>query len=783
MERQPSNLHDADPLWRREDGRLLDGKGQFLADLHFPEACHVAFVRSSEAHAKIVAVSTAEAERLPGVIGIFLADDLPETLGQVPMVWPLEGLKNPGHPLLAKDTVRFPGEPIAVVIAESERVARLAAKRVEVSYAPLPVVANLLQAINEQGRGAVVHPAIPDNVAFQWEREYGDRGAIQRADASFFQRLIVPRVAPLPLETRGVVVRYERAHDHLHVWATSQFPHVLRLSLAAVLPHPESRISVTSPDIGGAFGGKMNVYREELLVAYFAKRLGLTLRYLETRTENFMAMTHGRDQVQDVRVYYTRQGRLLGLDVTLHANMGAYLQAATPGMPLFTVQMLSGCYRIPYIKVRVRGYYTNQTSTDAYRGAGRPEATYLVERIVDMVARKCGQDPLTVRMRNFIRKQQFPYRVVTGMTYDSGDYQLALKRAARRSELKRWRQLQRERRQRGDRRQIGIGIASYVEFCGNSPSPHHAKLGLQTGGFESAVVRIHPTGAVSVISGSCPSGQGHHTTWSLLVERTLGVPREQIHVVTGTTVHAPWGGGTFGSRSAAVAGTAIYQACDRLIEKGRRYLQHVWQLDASQITFADGCYRCGARQMSLQEVARRLYLAHHLPEGMEPGWEATVFYEPSSYTYPSGTHICIVEVDTETGRPTILRYTAIDDCGRLLHPRLARGQIVGGIVQGIGAALFEKIVQDEQTGRMLTDSFRTYHLPRAVDVPPITAEWLSTPSPVNPLGVKGVGESGTIAAHPAVINAIVDALAVYGVEHVDMPADAETIWQLCQGGG
>ncbi|MBO8162770.1 MAG: xanthine dehydrogenase family protein molybdopterin-binding subunit [Brevibacillus sp.] len=772
----------SNPVLRSEDRRFLRGAGRYLADLSFPDTYHVAFVRSSEAHARIMDISTEKAY-LPGVVGIFLAADLTSELGEVPMVWPVPGLQNPGHPLLAKETVRFPGEPIAVVIAADEQTARRAAKQVKVTYHRLPVVANLLQAVDRQAGGAAVHPEIADNIAYVWEREFGDPSALEKADDSFFQRLIIPRVAPLPMEPRGLIARYDREADLLSVWASSQFPHVLRLSLAVVLGHPESRIAVTVPDVGGAFGGKMNVYREDLLVAYFAKRLNLTLRYVETRSENFMAMTHGRDQIQDVRVFYTRRGRLLGMDVTIHANMGAYLQGATPGIPLFTAQMLSGCYRIPYIKVRVMGYYTNQAYTDAYRGAGRPEATYLVERVIEMVARKCGRDPLSVRLKNFIRRTQFPARVVTGLTYDSGDYSKALKKAAAKSGIKYWRSEQRARRLRGDRRQIGIGISSYVEFCGNSPSSAHAQLGLKTGGYESAVVRIHPTGAVTVISGSCPSGQGHETVWAQLVERCLGVAQEQVQVVTGTTTGTPWGGGTYGSRSAAVGGTAIYQACQRLIEKGRDYLQHLWQVKGEAIGFEQGVYSCGTRRISLQELAPRLYLAHDLPYGMEPGLEATVFFEPRSYTYPSGTHVCIVEVDALTGKTSILQYVAVDDCGHLLHEPIAKGQVIGGIVQGIGAALYEQIVQDEQTGQLLTQSFRSYHLPKAEDVPPIVTDHLCTPSPVNPLGVKGVGESGTIAAHPAVINAIVDALSVYGVEHVDMPATPEKLWQLCQMGG
>ncbi|WP_341279681.1 xanthine dehydrogenase family protein molybdopterin-binding subunit [Paenibacillus sp. FSL H8-0537] len=761
---------------RKEDYRLLRGEGRFVADLFFPNTHYVGFIRSKMPHARLLLVDIEAALHSEGVVAIIKAEDLPAELGEVPMIWPLEGLRNPGHPLLAKDTVRYKGEPFAVVVATSPEALNQAMALVNVVYDPLPSITSLSQVIGSSV--PPIHEEAEGHKAYCWMKEYGDRSALDRADDRLEQRLVVPRVVPSPIETRGIVASYDPVLDELKVWSSTQFAHVLRLSLALTLPHPENRLQVQCPDVGGAFGAKMNVYREEILVAYLSKRLKKVLKYIETRSEHFLATTHGRDQIQEVTAHYRHSGEIEGLEVRIHANMGAYLQAATPGIPIFTTQMLSGCYHIPYIRVEVIGYYTNQTPTDAYRGAGRPEASYLVERTIDLVAQRLHQDSADIRIQNFIQPEEFPKKVVTGLVYDSGNYAEALKQAIELVGMNHWKEEQHIRRQRGDVKQIGIGISSYVEFCGSGPSRHNAALGLMTGGFESAVVRILPTGKAVVISGTCPSGQGHHTSWSMLTERLLGIPLQDVEVVTGNTVNTPWGSGTFGSRSAAVGGAAIYRACEKIIKKVIEYVGFLWNKPVSSLVFEQGIVKAGAQEIGIVQVAHQLYLAHQLPPDMEPGLEATAFFEPDNYTFPFGCHICIAEVDTSTGQPKILQYAAVDDCGETIHEQIVEGQVRGGIVQGMGQALWEAFVSPNDQGLMETDSFRTYRMPRATDIPPILLGRTCTPSPVNPLGVKGVGESGAIGSPPAIMNAIVDALKLYGVEHLDMPATPNRIWQI-----
>ncbi|MGE7217425.1 xanthine dehydrogenase family protein molybdopterin-binding subunit [Priestia koreensis] len=766
---------------RKEDNRLIKGKGLFVDDLTFTNMLHCSFVRSTQSHAYITSIDIDQASKTEGVVGVYLAKDLDVDLEGVPMFWPIEGLKNPGQPLLAIDKVHYYGEPVAIVIAESKEVASCASNLIEVTYETLPSVTSLQHAL-KKSNPYPIHNNIPNNIAYEWERTFGDPENLMGEKESVSQRLVIPRVAPLPMETRGVVAKYDARTEMLEVWSSTQFPHPVRLALSSVVKHPENLIQVSAPDVGGAFGCKMNVYREEILVAYFAKKLCSAIKYIESRSEHFVATTHGRDQIQDVTAHYNKDGKVLGLDITIHGNMGAFLQAATPGIPLFTTQMLSGCYDIGYIKVKVIGHYTNQTPTDAYRGAGRPEATYLVERVMDIVALKTRKKPEDVRLLNFIKKEEFPKQVVTGMLYDSGDYELALKVAMNKASIEEWR-LKKEANQRmQDRKQIGIGICSYVEFCGNGPSDKIGKLGLMASGHESAVVRVHPSGSVTVISGTCPSGQGHHTSWSHLVEENLGIPSHNIHVVTGSTVNTPWGGGTSGSRSAAVGGTAIYQACQKIIEKGKLFLSKYWALNVEDIYFQNGIYTSSSLQtMSIQELAGKLYLAHELPKGIEPGLEVTVFYEPSNFTFPFGCHICIVEVDTWTGHLKILKYVAVDDCGNVIHEKIAEGQIRGGIVQGIGQALYEEVDQRTGNGEINTSSFRNYYIPRAIDIPDIIFERTCTPSPVNPLGVKGVGESGTIGSTPAVVNAVVDALNQFGIANINPPANPKKIWSSLRG--
>ncbi|MDR0267475.1 xanthine dehydrogenase family protein molybdopterin-binding subunit [Paenibacillus sp.] len=763
--------------FRREDQRFITGKGRFVGDIFIPGMHHVCFVRSTEPHARILKIDTSKA-KLPGVTHILFSDDLEAHVGDVPSVWPVEGLQNPGHPLLAKNTVRYIGEPILMIVADRIETARRAAQLTKVTYQKLISVTRLEDTL--EGTSATeIYPAIKQNVAYRWHREYGDPDVLRQPHRTLKKRMVIPRVAPLAMEPRGVVASYDEGRQRLDVYSGTQMPHALRLSLAMAIGHPEQLIQVICPDVGGAFGSKMNVYREEILIAYFAKRLRVPLRYIETRSENFTATTHGRGQIQDVTVYFSDAGKILGLDVTIHGSLGAYLQSATTGIPLFTTQMLSGCYDIPYINVKVVGYYTNQTPTDAYRGAGRPEAAFLCERVADLVARSCGIDPIDVRLMNFINSSEFPKEVVTGLTYDSGEYKQALLKAVELIHLSAWRKEQQQRRHNQSRKQIGIGFSSYAEFSGTGPSYMHGKLGLMTSGFDSAVVRVHSTGGVTVISGVSPTGQGHHTSFVQIVSDALGVSADQIEIITGDTRHSPWGGGTYGSRSLAVGGTAVFQACEKVIAKGKEYLGRLEGIPLAQIRFEAGVYHIKDKPYkTLTDVAQGLNLAHQLPSQMEPGLEATVFFEPPNYTFPFGTHIAIVEVDTLTGEREILQLAAVDDCGEVIHEQLVHGQVIGGIMQGIGEALFEEIVHNQDDGSLVTHSFRTYHLPKAADMPPVITARTCTPSPVNPLGVKGVGEAGTIGSLPAVVNAIVDALSIFGIDHVDIPVTPQKIWEL-----
>lgn len=765
---------------RKEDLRFITGQGRYVGDIEVPNMYYVIFVRSTVAHAIIENIDYGDA-KIPGVIDIFTFKELPDNLGEVPMVWPVDSLKNPGHPLLAKGKVRYVGEPVVMIISKSREIGLHAASKIRIEYKELKSVTSLSQVIKKNS--PLVHQEIEGNIAYDIKKTFGDEDILESAEFSFRKRIIIPRVGPLPLETRGVVVQYDEHTDNLTVWSSTQLPHVLRLSLSLAIGHPENRLFIKCPDVGGAFGSKMNIYREEILLAYYAKKLKKNLKFIETRTEHFFNTTQGRDQIHDVEVYYNSNGKILGIDLVLHANMGAYLHAATTGMPIYTLKMLSNCYDIPYINVNVKAYYTNQIAIDAYRGAGRPEAIFLLERIIDIVSQKCHKSPIEVRKENFIRATDFPKRVITGLEYDSGDYQKSLDKVLRISGYNEWKNEQERRRKRRDIYQLGIGISSYVEFCGTGPSKENKALGLMTSGFESAVVRFHPLGSVTVISGSCPAGQGHETTWAQIASRELGVSFENIEVITGETSNVPWGGGTYGSRSTAVGGTAIYNACQKILQKSKRFVSLIWNVDISQVNFKNGVFFTDEGiSIGIEEVSQKLYVAHELPEGMEPGLEATVFFEPSNLTFPFGTHLCIVEVNTITGEPKILEYFTVDDCGYIIHEDIVEGQIRGGIAQGIGQALMEEICNEQSSSVPISQSFRTYQLPRAFDIPKIILDKTITPSPTNPLKVKGVGEAGAIGSPPAIINAIVDALSIFGVDHIDMPATSDKIWSAIQGG-
>ncbi|RMG54246.1 MAG: xanthine dehydrogenase family protein molybdopterin-binding subunit [Acidobacteria bacterium] len=761
---------------RVEDRRLVTGTSHYVDDIRLPGMLHVVLVRSPYGHAEIKRIETAKAETMPGVVAVLTGEALRGRIGSIPCASEMEGLKVPEHPVLAIGRVRYVGEPVVAVVAEDRYKAQDAADQVEVEYEPLDVVVDVERAL-EPG-APVIHEGMDNNVAFVLRFEGGEalKAAFEQADAVIEQRLINQRLHPVAMEPRGVLAEYWPGEDRLTVWSSTQIPHLLRTQLAAILGMAEHRVRVIAPEVGGGFGSKLNVYGEEALVAHLARELRKPVKWVETRRENMMSTIHGRGQINDVRVAVARDGRVLGLDVRILSDLGAYHQLLTPGIPPLTGLMLSGPYKIPAIGYEIVGVFTNAMSTDAYRGAGRPEATYLLERVMDLIARELKMDPVEVRMRNFPRPEEFPYETATGLVYDSGNYQAALQKALEVVGYEQLRREQAERRQRGEL--MGIGISSYVEICALGPS-----AALPAGGWESATVRVEPTGKVTVLTGASPHGQGQETSFAQLVADELGVALEDVYVVHGDTAVVPYGIGTFGSRATAVGGTAVYEAVQMVKEKVRSFAAHLLGVDWEDVEEGVGEYRSRRepeRVVSFREVAQAAYLAKSLPPGVTPGLEATYFFEPSNFTFPFGTHVVVVEIDRETGEVKLKRYVAVDDCGRVINPLLVEGQIHGGIVQALGQALMEEVVYDEW-GQLLSGDLSSYAVPRAADVPWMETVRTETPTTVNPMGIKGVGEAGTIGATPAIVNAVIDALSPLGVRHVDMPLTPEKIWRLLQG--
>ncbi|MEM0382217.1 MAG: molybdopterin cofactor-binding domain-containing protein [Nitrososphaerota archaeon] len=764
---------------RKEDLRLLTGRGKYTADIYLPGTVHAFFVRSTYAHARIRSVDVSDALGVEGVIAAFTGQDIKDALGAVPTAWQIPGadLKVPRYMPLAVDRVRYVGDPYAVVVASSPYVAADAAERIKAEFEPLPSVTNPEKAV--QPGAPQLYDDIPNNTAFVWRASGGDvDGVFSRADVVVEQRMVNSRLQPTAIETRGVLAVYDRYAEKATVYMTSQNPHVHRLLLSLITGIPEHRLRVVSYDVGGGFGSKIHCYGPEAVVLYLAMKLGVPVKWIETREENFKSTIHGRDHVQYVEAAATRDGRVLGLRVKSYANMGAYLSTAAPGIPTILFgPMLSGPYTIQAISVEVVGALTNTAPVDAYRGAGRPEATYILERVMELVARELGMDPAEVRARNFIPKDMFPYRTPIVLTYDSGDYERAFRRALELAEYWRWREEQKRAREAG--RLIGIGLSSYIEICGLGPSAVARATGFGLGLWESTIVRVHPTGKVTVFTGGHPHGQGEETTFAQIVADKLGISIEDVDVVHGDTDLVPFGLGTYGSRTTPVAGGAIAIACDRIIEKGKRIAAHLLEVREEDVVFEAGRYyvkELPEKQKRIQEVALAAYTAgaRELPPGTEPGLEATIFYDPSNFTFPFGTHVCIVEVDPETGQVNILKYVAVDDCGNQINPMIVEGQIHGGVVQGLAQALYEEAVYDER-GNLLTATLTDYLVPSAVEVPDIVTDSTVTPSPHNPLGVKGIGEAGTIASTPAVANAVLDALAHLGVRHIDIPLRPEKI--------
>jgi carbon-monoxide dehydrogenase large subunit len=758
---------------RREDPRLITGRATYVDDVKLVGMVHAAFIRSPYAHAKILRLEMAKAKAHPGVLAVFSGADLHAAgmTASLPVAHKLPDLKTPPHYPLAVDEVRFVGEAVAVIVASDPYVVRDAAELVEVEYDELPVVVDLEKAT---ASGApLVHAALGTNVAYAMPFRAGDPdGAFASADVVVKQRLINQRLAPVPIETRGVVAQWDAGAGRVTIHSSTQIPHLLRTQLSLVLGLPENKVRAIAPEVGGAFGSKLNVYAEEAVVAWLAMRLGRPVKWSETRSECFQAMIHGRDQIDDCEIAAKRDGTITGLRVRILANLGAYHQLLTPVIPTLTLLMAPGCYRIANVDIEVKGVFTNTMSTDAYRGAGRPEATYLIERLIDLVARKLELDPADVRRRNFIEPSAFPFTTSTGLTYDSGDYAKTMEKALQLADYRGLRVRQTALRKEG--RFLGIGLSTYVEVCGMGPS-----AAMPAAGWDSATIRVEPTGSVTVLTGISPHGQGEETTFAQLVADELGVPIDNIAVVHGDTDQVQYGVGTFGSRGTAVGGSALKLAIETIQAKAIRIAAHQWEANPDDLEYRDG--KIGVRgdpskSMTTAEAGFLAFMGDKLPPGLEPGLDATRRFEPPNFVYPFGTHVCVVEIDSETGQVKIVRYVAVDDCGKVLNPMIVEGQVHGGIAQGMAQALYEEVVYDEY-GQLLTGTLMDYAVPHAEQVPHFELDRTVTETTVNPLGVKGVGEAGTIGSTPAVVNAVMDALASFGVEHIDMPLRPEKLWK------
>ena len=767
---------------RREDPRLLTGTGSFVDDLKLPGLAYAAILRSPHAHARITRVDTAAAKAAPGVLAVYTGADIKDKAGPVPCAWnvPNCDLKTPPHPLLAHETVRYVGDGVALVVATSRGAVRDALELIDVSYAPLPAVVSP-EAATKPGAPAL-HAEVPNNIGFTWVVSGGDaEAAFRSAEVSVSQRIVQQRLLPSAMEPRAAVASWNPGTGQLTLWATSQNPHIHRFLCSVMLKLPEHRIRVISPDVGGGFGSKIPAYADEVLVCWAAMTLGRPVKWTEDRSENYQATIHGRDHVEYVELCGTKDGRITGLRTRVYAGLGAYASTAGPGIPtILHGLMYSGAYTIPNIHGTVYGVYTTTTPVDAYRGAGRPEATYLIERLVDLYARKLGMDPVEVRRKNLIPRVKFPYTVATGITYDSGNYAGALDKALELMDYKSFRTEQARLRTGG--KYFGIGVVCYTEICGLGPSQVAGAVGFGGGLYESAIVRVYPTGVVRVYVGSRPHGQGEETTFAQIVADEFGVPIENVEIVAGDTESTPQGWGTYGSRTTAVSGSAVKLAAVKVKEKAKQLAAHLLEASEGDLEWKDGRFSVkGSPQQgkSFAELALMANVAWNMPAGMEPGLEASAFFDPSNFVFPYGTHLCTVEVDVETGTVKVLRYLAVDDCGPQINPMIVQGQVHGGVVQGLGEALQETAVYDE-SGQLLTGTMLDYAVPRASQVPAIETDHTVTPSPVNPLGVKGIGEAGTIASAACLVNAVCDALAPLGITHIDKPLTPARVWAAIQ---
>lgn len=756
------------PVSRQEDRRFLTGRGRYVDDIVLPRQLYAHFVRSPHAHARIVSLDLSQVRTAPGVAGVFGASDLAE-LGDIAPNWVVPGSKVQGRPPLARAMVRHHGEAVAVVVADSLAAAVDAAELVQVAYEPLAVLTDQQAAV---APGApLIHADLPDNVATRFPVGGGFDAAAEGADLNVRIKLRNQRLVPFPLEPRAINADFDEATGRLTIYCAHQLPHLLRRMVAAALDFPEQKLRVISPDVGGGFGAKMHFYPEDVVLACLTQRLGRPVKWTETRGENISVTTHGRDHATTVDVAATGDGRILALRVNSLANVGAYLSSMGSGVPTVNVALfVLGLYAIPSVEVLITNVYTNTTPVDAYRGAGRPEAAYIIERAIGRVALELGRDPADVRRRNFVTADRLPYRHPTGISLDTGQYEVTLSKALRQADYDAFRIEQVAARQAG--RFLGAGLATYTHSCGVGMAELMGPIGFDRGGFESALVRVHPDGRVTVLSGSHSHGQGHATTYAQIAADELGVPLDHIEVLQGDTDVVPLGVGTFNSRSVSVGGSAVKLAAARVAAKMRNLAAHMLQTDPGEVLFEAGLFRAagGNRTVTIQEIGRAAWTGQGIPRALGIGLEETEFYHPHAMSAPNGAHIALVEVDIETGDIVVRRYVAIEDCGVVINPLLARGQIQGGLAQGIGQALYEDAAIDAD-GVPVPDP----PIPRSDMLPWMEIDFVSTPTPNNPLGAKGIGEAGALGAPPAIVNAVLDALWPMGVREIDMPLTPERV--------
>jgi carbon-monoxide dehydrogenase large subunit len=775
---------------RKEDAHLLVGRTTWTDNLTLPGLLHLAILRSPMSHARITSVDVSAAAQRPGVVAAFSGRDFADVQGTIPCAWPVTpDMVNPGHPSIAVDQVNHVGEAVAIVVARDKYAAQDALEAIEIDYEQLPPVLNMEAALVDGS--TLVHGHTTSNKSYTWVFESGAAGTgapiedvLRDAEVTLTRRFIQQRLIPAFMEPRSTVV--QPVGDGVTMWSSTQIPHVLRTMLALTLGIAEHKVRVIAPDVGGGFGGKLQVTPEEVICTMVARKLGKPVKYTESRSESLMSGHHGRDQIQDITITAKRDGTVTGLDVHLLSDMGAYLRLVTPGVPVLGAFMYNSIYKFDAYRFVCDGVFTNKTPTDAYRGAGRPEATFAIERIMDELAAELDMDPMELRRKNWINHEEFPFTTVAGLTYDSGDYAAATDRAL---ELIGWDALRREqaeRRERKDPVQLGLGISTFTEMCGLAPSRVLGALGYSAGGWEHATIRMLATGKVEVVTGVSPHGQGHETAWSQIVADHLGIPFEDVEVLHGDTQVSAKGMDTYGSRSLVVGAIAVVNAAQKVVDKAKRIAAHMLEASEDDVEFANGTFSIKGAPgtgKTIQDVAFATFHAHDLPDGVEATLDSDAAFDPENFSFPHGTHLCAMDVDTETGRATIRSYVCVDDIGEVINPMIVEGQVHGGLAQGIAQALYEEAVYDAD-GNLTSGTLVDYLLPSAADLPSFTTDRTVSRSSTNPLGVKGVGEAGTIASTPAVVNAVIDALRPYGVTDVPMPCSPQNVWRaLNEAGG